>query len=643
MMNATRLKQIEEIYHAAVDSASMDTVLKARCGNDENLRREVESLLTYEGISDSFIDSFPDAFAAEMFSGEAPALIGETIGHYEIKRLLGEGGMGEVYLADDNRLGRRVALKILPPGLMEHHDRLKRFKQEAKAASALNHPNILTIHEFGTENDSHYIVTEFVDGITLRQKMRDARLSVREMLEIAMQAASALAAAHEAGIIHRDIKPENIMIRRDGILKVLDFGLAKLTMPTPSDPESGAEAQTLFKTEPGLIMGTVNYMSPEQARGVKVDARTDIWSLGVIMYEMATGRLPFKGPTQTDVLVAILNQPLPMIEIYVEDAPVELERIIHKTLAKDAAERYQSMEELAADLKRFHHRLEFEAEMNWPHGDPHSTDDDRERQRETATRMMPAVGTGQMALPDATGPANAGARSRSRVVMLTAVIALVALASVIAVVVWQSKSSESDARQIAAPAPPAVHDPGPAASSRFLTYSLTVQSYTDGRYKDPFTLSGEMLFRNKDRIRLNVKVAQTGYLYILNQGPKDDYAEASYNILFPTNNGSALLSADQEIQIPRQSWFELDAKEGTELVWLVWSENALAELESAKRFANPEDKGRIKDQELSKRIALLLQKQQSNKAIVTRDDDKKESRITGNADIVTHIIKLEHH
>ncbi len=649
-MNATRLKQIEEIYHATAENAPSDweAFVGARCGGDEDLRREVESLLSYDEISDSFIDSSPDAIAAEMFANEVvPELIGTTVGHYRIERLLGEGGMGKVYLADDTLLSRKVALKILPPSLIEHHDRLKRFKQEAKAASALNHPNILTIHEFGTDEDSNYIVTEFVDGVTLRHKMAGG-LSIKETLEIAGQASSALAAAHAAGIIHRDIKPENIMLRRDGILKVLDFGLAKLSMPERGS-EPGSEAATMFKTEPGMVMGTLHYMSPEQARGIKVDARTDIWSLGVIIYEMATGKLPFAGPTKTDILVAILNQSVPMIDKFIDDAPAELQRIIDKTLAKDAEERYRNIEDLVSDLKRVHHRLDFEAELKRTHGDAHTTGKESEA-RETATRMMPAVGTGAVERPNALEHVEAGSKTaagkpRAYAIALTAV--LIAVAGIIGAVVWQSAEPDTAAEQKTQQesVPPAVSNPV-APPSRILTYSLTVQSFTDGRYKEPFTLSGEMLFRNRDRIRLNIKSPQSGHLYILNQGPKSEYGEAAYNILFPsptTNAGAAQLSAGQEIQIPRQSWFELDAKEGTEMVWLVWSANALPELESAKRFANPDDKGRIKDTQLANSIESLLQQHQSTKATVERDDDKKESQITGNDDIVAHLIKLEHH
>lgn len=647
-MNATRLKQIEEIYQATADTepAYREAFLSDECGEDNALLEDVRSLLSYDEISDSIIDGTPDAIAAEMFAEELESeFIGTTVGHYRIDRLVGEGGMGKVYLADDLLLSRKVALKILPQTLIEQCDRLKRFKQEAKAASGLNHPNILTIHEFGTDEGSNYIVTEFVDGVTLREKLSE-RLSMSETLDIAVQAASALAAAHNAGIVHRDIKPENIMIRSDGILKVLDFGLAKFSMPAPG---TGSEAATMFRTEPGMVIGTPSYMSPEQARGVKVDARTDIWSLGVIIHEMATRKLPFNGPTHTDILVAILNQPIQMIDTFDPDAPDELKRIIEKTLAKNADERYQNMDELASDLKRFHHRLEFEAQLKQTHGDAHITDKDS-RARETATRMMPAaVGTQavehrDLPLPDKPETKSKGV-PRTYAVTMSAVI--VAVVGIIGVLIWQFAGTPraQDQQTVPGSVPPAV----PAMSAPgtpVLTYALTVQSFTDGHYKDPFVLSGEMLFRNRDRIRLNIKDGRTGYLYIVNEGPKTGSSEASYNILFPslsTNGGSAQLSAGQEIRIPSQSWFELDAKEGTERVWVVWSANAMPELESAKRFANPEDRGRIRDAELVRSIGSILDRYQLAKEAVQRDDNKKESQITGNGETIAHLIKLEHH
>src|SRR2546425_5143989 len=234
---------------------------------------------------------------------------GTKLGRYEIRAKIGEGGMGEVYLAQDTKLDRKVALKILPADVAAHPDRMRRFVQEAKAASALNHPNILTIYEIDETDSGHFIATEFIDGETLRERLCSAPMKLGEVLDVAAQIASALSAAHAVGIVHRDVKPENIMIRRDGIVKVLDFGLAKLTERTsPELVDTEAPTRPAINTEPGMVMGTALYMSPEQARGLAVDGRTDIFSLGVLTYEMVAGRLPFVGATMLDVLSAILNQ-----------------------------------------------------------------------------------------------------------------------------------------------------------------------------------------------------------------------------------------------------------------------------------------------------------------------------------------------
>ena len=243
---------------------------------------------------------------------------GTNLGRYEIRSQLGAGGMGEVYLAQDTRLERTVALKVLPANVALDRQRMQRFILEAKAASGLNLPNILTVYEIGQAGPTHFIATEFIDGETLRQVLNARRIEIAEALDISAQIASALSAAHMAGIIHRDIKPENIMMREDGLVKVLDFGLAKRSESRPVGVADGfdaaAEASTAFllKTTPGLVLGTVTYMSPEQARGKEVDTRTDIFSLGVVMYELLAGRSPFAGETNSDVIAAILtSEPAP--------------------------------------------------------------------------------------------------------------------------------------------------------------------------------------------------------------------------------------------------------------------------------------------------------------------------------------------
>ena len=286
-----------------------------------------------------------------------------TLSHYRIVSKIGAGGMGEVYLAEDIRLGRKVALKLLNAELTTHEDRVRRFEQEARAASALSHPNILTIFDIGKEDSTHFIATEFIDGQTLRSALTRARFKIGEVLDIALQAAAALAAAHAAGIIHRDIKPENIMVREDGLIKVLDFGLAKLIETQAPSTDSGARTIARADTDPGTVMGTAAYMSPEQARGQKVDARTDIFSLGVVIYEMIAGRAPFEGETASHVIVSILEkEPAPLMRSS-PDTPSELERIVTKALAKETDERYQTIKDLLIDLKRLKQRRDVDAEI----------------------------------------------------------------------------------------------------------------------------------------------------------------------------------------------------------------------------------------------------------------------------------------
>jgi len=290
-----------------------------------------------------------------------------TLSYYRIVSKLGEGGMGEVYLAEDTRLRRRVALKILPENIAADPSRLLRFEREAFAASALNHPNILTIFEFAAVDNRHFLAAEFVEGVSLRQRLTSGPVSLSETLDVAIQTASALQAAHEAGIIHRDIKPDNLMLRADGYVKVLDFGLAKLSEPgafssgLASDPE--AQTQKQLQTEAGVIMGTVAYMSPEQTRGLNVDKRADIWSLGCVLYEMLSGESPFRGATMADTLANIIHREPVSILTRRPDANPELERIVNRSLAKNADERYQSAEEFLTDLKQLRKRLEFEAEL----------------------------------------------------------------------------------------------------------------------------------------------------------------------------------------------------------------------------------------------------------------------------------------
>lgn len=365
-MPDNRWQQIEEFYHEALKRApaTRAAYLAEVCTGDEVMRRKVEALLAYDDSSGDFIEKPALDLAAQAFVEEQTTLplqlqTGHELGTYQLLELLGRGGMGEVYLALDTRLRRKVAIKLLPARFTTDADRVRRFAQEARAASALNHPNILTIHEIGevsTEvGNIHYIVTEYVAGETLRQRITDApnkQLHFTETVALATQIAEALAAAHESGIIHRDIKPENVMVRPDGQVKVLDFGLAKFTEKATNAVNSA--------TQTGIIMGTPGYMSPEQARALKMDGRTDIFSLGVVFYEMIAGRQPFEGATSIDVITAILQQDPAPLTTHNPAVPIALQRIISKALQKDRAARYQTIKELLTDLQEARYALQTE-------------------------------------------------------------------------------------------------------------------------------------------------------------------------------------------------------------------------------------------------------------------------------------------
>src|ERR1041384_422173 len=355
-----RWQRVKEIFEGALGrhGAERESFLEDACDGNTEVREEVESLLRSYEVAGSFMEEPAVAQAAGDLAHEQKLTPGQRVKHYQIVNLIGEGGMGEVYLATDTILGRRVALKVLPAFVSNDPERLRRFTQEARAASRLSHPNVCVVHEIGETDDGRpFIAMEYVEGVTLRQRIRNQAVKLNDVLDIAIQIADGLTAAHEAGIVHRDIKPENIIIRPEGYVKILDFGLAKLTerhnsLTTTTMPT------LLFHSTPGVVIGTAAYMSPEQARGVDVDERTDIWGLGVVLYEMASGRAPFTGETPTDVVVAIVERDQPPISQHVEGAPPELERIVKKALRKDRHERYQIVKEMAIDLRSLRRELE---------------------------------------------------------------------------------------------------------------------------------------------------------------------------------------------------------------------------------------------------------------------------------------------
>src|SRR5436190_5981129 len=365
-MTPARFQTIEEIFLAALEQEpdQVSAFLDTACEGDSVLRREVEAFLASDQRAGRFIETSSVGLATKVIQNQqADSLVGRTIGHYKISESIGTGGMGEVYLATDITAGRKAALKLLPLRFTGDAERLKRFQQEAHAVVGLNHPNILTVYEIGEDHSSNYIASELIEGETLRRRLVRGPMQQSEVIDVAIQVASALVAAHNAGIVHRDIKPENIMLRPDAYVKVLDFGIAKLAEQEVPVTVPRDEALLLVETNLGSILGTVRYMSPEQACGGHVDKRTDIWSLGVVLYEMLTGHAPFTGDTPGEVMSSILEKEPPPLTRYIARAPAELQQIINKTLRKDRTERYQSAGEMLQELKNLRRKLESKAEL----------------------------------------------------------------------------------------------------------------------------------------------------------------------------------------------------------------------------------------------------------------------------------------
>ena len=352
-MKPERWRQIEGLLEAALERQPEDraALLDEACLGDESLRREVESLLASQPETEGFLVSPAFADAAAMFPAEtaAESVFPGPLGPYQIVSRIGSGGMGEVYLAEDSRLGRKVALKLLPECFTEDEERVRRFQQEARAASALNHPNVATVYAIGEADGAIYIAMEYVEGQTLGARVNGRPLDSAEIVETAAQVADALDEAHARGITHRDIKSENIMVNGRGHAKVLDFGLARIARADSDAPAS--EMASTNQTSAGIVMGTVQYMSPEQAMGRQLDHRTDLFSLGVVMYEMATGRLPFTGATPSETIDKVAHSQPEAIARLNYDVQPELERIVRKCLEKDPDRRYQSARDLSIDLK----------------------------------------------------------------------------------------------------------------------------------------------------------------------------------------------------------------------------------------------------------------------------------------------------
>ena len=351
-MTPERWRRVEELYHAALarDARDRARFLGDACAGDDALRRDVESLLAQPASAEAFLGEPAVVMAARLVSGPGPSIpVGHRIGGYQVQAPLGAGGMGVVYRALDTKLNRPVAIKLLSDDLADAAAR-RRFQREAQTASSLNHPHIVTVYDVGEVDGRQYLVTEFVDGGTLRDWAQATTRTWRQIIELLTGVADGLAAAHAAGIVHRDIKPENILVAKNGYAKLADFGLAKLWEAT----DSLAVTRTLSAghTRPGMIVGTIAYMSPEQAAGQPVDARSDIFSFGVVLYELLAGRRPFEGATDLERLQALISRPAPPLAESSLDLPADLRNVVEKALEKDPAERYQTARELVVDLRR---------------------------------------------------------------------------------------------------------------------------------------------------------------------------------------------------------------------------------------------------------------------------------------------------
>jgi serine/threonine protein kinase len=609
-MSPERWQKLDELFHSALqrDGDDRAAFLAKACNADADLLRELESMLAHHQQAKSFMESPAYAVQAESIVADDASwtLIGKTVGSYQVLSELGRGGMGEVYLAFDRELKRKVALKFLHADLTGNNRRLRRFKQEARAASALNHPNILTVFEIGEIEGQQFIATEFVEGRTLREAMNLGQIKLPQVFDISVQIASALATAHAAGIVHRDIKPENIMLRPDGFIKIVDFGLAKLT-----EEQSGDEGEsTLIKTETGATVGTVTYMSPEQVRALDVDARTDIWSFGVVFYEMITGYSPFQGETSGDIIANILkSEPAPLPRTIVKLLP-KLETLVIRVLAKDSAKRYQTMEQLLIDVRELKSQVA-------SYGDLQTVKGEKKRALELiafAAGLVLLIVIGAKFI-GRTGP------------------------------IATSLSSPSPISTVAA--------------ERTLTYGLTVQKMRNQEpYGQPFQSSAEESFQNGWKFRLIFSSPESGFLYLLNEArsasfdpptstvdgrnqQQEDRTNSNLSILYPEPSvGDGLI---QPNKLTQTEWYLFDQNPGTEKLWVIWSANAVPELERVRRFLNAKDKGSISDTVDARALREFLVVHSSTKPQIQRDTEKRLIIAKANGHVLTSSLELVHH
>ena len=511
---------------------------------------------------------------------------GDRIGPYEVLGPVGAGGMGTVYRARDARLRRSVAIKVIA-GVAEP-DLVRRFETEALAASALNHPNIITVYEFGVHEGRNYLVTEFIEGQTLRERMRRGPLPVDEALNLAVQIVSALEAAHAASLIHRDVKPENVMIRPDGYVKVVDFGLAKVEASASAVSNNTTVA---LSTQPGIILGTLGYMAPEQVRGLPVDGRADVWSLGVVLHEMISGRSPFAGPTASDVIASVLERQPPLLQTDASTVPSELERIVRKCLAKDRNDRYQTMRDLSIDL--------------------------RQLQRQQIENAQDAGGA--RVVQDGTA-ARRPRPHRSRASIAAALIGALVVLTGVAWLIHMSSSRETSGIS------------APTLVRRSLDYRLIVQKEMDQK---PVEATPEEEFDKNSRFQFNFRSTEAGFVYVLGETPGAP-DNARLQLLFPTPsvaNGSAAMRANVPLGTGFYRFADGSNSRESERVWFVWSLKELPEMERAKRWLNADDLGVIKDPAEAAAIDRLLAAHAAD-ARASVDPVAKRTVVEGPGDIL---------
>jgi serine/threonine protein kinase len=615
-MNPERWQNVKEVFDAALQHEPLERrhFLEQVCGDDVELLEEVASLLASYEQASNFIagDAIEDAANLLIDGASKPQPnrdLGRFIGHYRLLSMLGRGGMGEVYLAADTRLGRKVALKLLPAEFASDAERMKRFEREARIASALNHPNILTIYEIGRDGEALFIATEFVRGLTLRQRLADGTVNPAEAVNIAVQMASALDAAHSAGIVHRDIKPENVMLRPDGIVKVLDFGLAK-PVEGPLAPSFNTSMPTRgsYETAPGALIGTFRYMSPEQARGQSVDHRSDLWSLGAVFYELLTGAPPFGGETPSDIIASILTrEPAPLAE----PGEPELQNVLARALGKERERRYQSAPEMLRDMRELRRKLERRSEFK----------------PSTASRGLNM--TASIETPGIERIAEKTRRKRS----------LAALAALLFILAFSIILDVFDQSTRTLPYSFALES---APHERVIAYSIIVQKMrNDETLGEPFEASGHETFESGWKFRFRLVSPQAGYLYLLNEGPASG-GDVNYRIIFPIssiNHGSARVEANQQVLT---GWYVFSERTGVEKLWVVWAALAAQPLEAIKDKVNPVDQGVVSDTTERDSIRKWLAMRAADKITAQSDEGARQTVVRSRGDVLASLIELTH-